>query len=186
MNSSPTIEEEEWIRKCQKGDKEAFGVLVRKYMKQAYYTALGLLGSHDDALDASQEAFVKAFRAINTFDSNKRFFSWYYKILKNHCLNILRDRKNTPEPLESMMEMNEPHSQEPTGEDNLQRVQVHKAVWGALWQMDADDRQLIVARDMLDTPYAKLAELLDCPVGTVMSRLFYARKRLRERLEGLV
>ncbi|MBX2992334.1 MAG: sigma-70 family RNA polymerase sigma factor [Bacteroidetes bacterium] len=177
-------QETEWIRRCRAGDKEAFGYLVKKYMKQAYYAALGFVGSHEDALDASQEAFVKAFRAIDTFESGKRFYTWYYQILRNHCLNMLRSRKGAAVSMSLIAgELDEVQSDEPHAETQMQLKETRKSVWEALWRLAPDDRSLIVARDMLDTPYATLAELLECPVGTVMSRLYYARKRLRSQLE---
>ena len=178
--------ESDWIRRCQEGEKDAFGFLVRKYMQQAYYTALGFLGTHEDALDASQEAFVRAYRSIARFDREKKFFTWYYQILKNHCLNILRNRRIAPSSLETLMEVNEPESSDDSAEDLLHKSMMHKALWKALWTMEAEDRQIIVARDLLDTPYATLAEVMECPLGTVMSRLYYARRRLRERMKGVM
>ncbi len=177
-------QEAEWIRRCREGDKEAFGFLVKKYMKQAYYAALGFVGSHEDALDASQEAFVKAFRAIGTFESGRRFYTWYYQILRNHCLNMLRRRNGATLSLSSIVgETDELQSNEPHAEAQMQLNETRKSVWEALWRLSPEDRSLIVARDMLDTPYATLAELMECPIGTVMSRLYHARKRLRTQLE---
>lgn len=183
MNDTELQSETDWIHRCLDGEKEAFGLLVKKYMKQAYYAALGFLGSHDDALDASQEAFVKAFRAMHTFDTGKKFYTWYYQILRNHCLNILRDRTK-PLSLTSILETGwEPPSTEANAEEAMQRRETGKHVWDALWKLSPQDRELIVARDVLDTPYATLAELMECPQGTVMSRLFHARRRLRLHLE---
>ncbi len=183
MDESDLSTETEWIRRCQSGDKEAFGLLVKRYMRQGYYAALSILGGHDDALDASQEAFAKAFRAIHTFDSGKRFYTWYYRILKNHCLNTLRSKKRAPVAVSTLLE--EAHSvlaDEPSRDEMMEREQMRRAVWDALWKLDPEDRELLVARDMLGTSYAMLAELLECPVGTVMSRLYYARRKLRAQL----
>lgn len=179
--------EAEWIRLAKAGDKEAFGKLVKAHMHQAYYVALGFLGSHDDALDASQEAFAKAYRALGVFDASRRFFTWYYAILRNHCLNMLRRRTTQPIPFSALdgAVQNRP-STEAGPDDALNRSEGHAVVWGALWKLSADDRQLIVARDILGTPYGQLAELLDVPLGTVMSRLYHARRRLRSAVEGLL
>jgi len=159
--------------------KKAFGYLVKRYMKQAYYAAWSILGSHEEALDASQEAFVKAYRAIDSFETEKRFDTWYYRILKNQCLNMIRRRgKNTV----ALSELIETDSEPPedSGADRMERERLRRAVWSGLWKLDPEDRELIVARDMLNTPYAMLAELMDCPLGTVMSRLYYARRKLCE------
>jgi RNA polymerase sigma-70 factor (ECF subfamily) len=187
MDDPDQSPEAEWVRLTQAGDKEAFGKLVKAHMRQAYYVALGFLGNHDDALDASQEAFVRAYDAMSHFDPSKRFFTWYYAILRNHCLNMLRRKSIQPIPF-SGIDRETPGrlaSGEPAG-DQLERSESHAVIWKAIWSLDPDDRQLIVARDILGTPYAMLAELLDVPVGTVMSRLYHARRRLRTALEGLL
>jgi RNA polymerase sigma-70 factor, ECF subfamily len=178
--------ESDWIRRSQEGDRKAFGFLVQKYMQQAYYTALGFLGTHEDALDASQEAFVRAYRSIGRFAPGKKFFTWYYQILKNHCMNMLRTRRIAPSSLEAFMELHEPESSDDSAEELLHKSMMHKALWEALWTMEAEDRQIIVARDLLNTSYATLAEVMECPLGTVMSRLYYARRRLREKMKGMV
>lgn len=181
--------EHEWIERCQRGDKEAFGLLVKRYMKQAYYAALSFVGSHEDALDVSQEAFARAYRAIDRFEPGKRFYTWYYRILRNLCLNSMRDRKNKPVPLsllatdEGGRHIPEPPSPDPLPDAQLEREELSRKLWEALWDLDAEDRALIVSRDMLHTSYETLAELLECPLGTVMSRLYYARRRLRECME---
>jgi RNA polymerase sigma-70 factor (ECF subfamily) len=181
--------EQEWIERCQRGDTEAFGFLVERYMRQAYFAALGFVGSHNDALDLSQDAFVRAFRAIGRFDPARRFYTWYYQILKNLCLNFLRNRRNRPAPSDVFCTSDdtesprEPRSPEPLPDEQLERAELRQRLWQALWNIDAEDRALIVARDMLDTSYETLAELMECPSGTVMSRLYYARRRLRDQME---
>jgi DNA-directed RNA polymerase sigma subunit (sigma70/sigma32) len=98
-------EEKEIIRKVQYGDVAAFEDLVNAYKQKAYYVALGFVGNHEDALDLSQDAFVKAFKAIKTFDLNSPFFPWFYKIIKNHCLNYIK--KNQRVRNDSLEEMEE-------------------------------------------------------------------------------
>ena len=177
--------EADWIRLAKAGDKEAFGKLVRAHMRQAYYVAIGFLGNHDDALDASQEAFVRSYSAMKDFDASRRFFTWYYAILRNHCLNMLRKKSAQPIPFSEVESTIPEHfASEHRADDALDRSETHAVVWGAIWRLEADDRQLIVARDILGTSYNELAELLDVPVGTVMSRLYHARRRLRT--EGLL
>src|SRR3989304_626021 len=80
-----------------KKKKREFEVLVKNNMKRAYFSALGLLGSHDSAMDISQEAFIRAYRNFNKYDPKRKFFTWYYKILKNLCLNFIRDNKSRKE-----------------------------------------------------------------------------------------
>lgn len=179
--------EADWIRLAKAGDKEAFGKLVQVYMRQAYYVALGFLGNHDDALDASQEAFARSYVAMQRFDPARRFFTWYYAILRNHCLNMLRRKSIQPIPFSEIdRTIPERFASDPRSDEELGRSETHAVIWGAIWRLDPDDRQLIVARDLLGTSYAMLAELLDVPVGTVMSRLYHARRRLRTAVEGLL
>ena len=177
--------EADWIRLARAGDKEAFGKLVRATMRQAYYVALGFLGNHDDALDASQEAYAKAYSAMKDFEETRPFFTWYYAILRNHCLNMIRRKSSQAIPFSELDHtVPERIGSEAGADDALGKSETHAVVWRAIWSLDADDRQLIVARDILGTSYAVLAQLLDIPIGTVMSRLYYARRRLRSALEG--
>jgi RNA polymerase sigma-70 factor (ECF subfamily) len=187
MDTRDRSSEREWICRSQRGDKEAFGHVVKKYMRQAYYAALGILGSHEDALDASQEAFVRAFLSIERFDANKQFYTWYYRILRNHCLNVVRNKRIRAVSFSQIFDESfEAVSSDPSSEEVIQRRELKRAVWEGLWKLKVDDREILVARDILGTPYETLAELLECPVGTVMSRLYHARRRLRAELEGVV
>src|SRR5512136_200346 len=93
------------IEQCKRGDREAFALIVQKYMKPAYYVALGYVGNSDDALDISQDAFVNAFRHIRRFDSSRSFFPWFYSILKNLCMNHLnRVRRRRESSIDEMAE----------------------------------------------------------------------------------
>jgi RNA polymerase sigma-70 factor (ECF subfamily) len=187
MDDQSETQEGDWVRRAREGDKEAFGMLVRRYMRPAYYAALGFLGRHDDALDASQEAFVRAYLAFDRFDPTRRFYAWYYRILKNLCLNMQRKRSSGALSFsEVFASPAEPVSEEPPSIDALERAELRRAVWEAIWRLETDDRELIVARDILGTPYSTLAELLEIPAGTVMSRLYYARRRLRDQLKGVL
>lgn len=182
MDDQAETQERDWIRQAREGDKQAFGRLVRAYMRQAYFAALGFLGSHEDALDASQEAFVRAYLAINRFQPDRPFYPWYYRILRNHCLNMQRKRSLTPRSFSEVFAGGVEPADPPSTEE-LERAELRKEVWAALWRLETGDRELIVARDILGTPYATLAEILEIPPGTVMSRLYYARRRLRDQLK---
>jgi RNA polymerase sigma-70 factor (ECF subfamily) len=173
------------ILRCQKGDKEAFGLIVKKYMRRAYYTALGIVGSHDGALDLSQEAFIRAYRSIRKVDPERNFFTWYYQILRNLCFNFIRDRARHARPFSEIGE---------TGVRNLQdsrknalevveQQDLKEKVWQAIHELKENEREIILMKDFQELTYKEIAGILDCPVGTVMSRLFNARKSLRLKLE---
>lgn len=188
MAETDQTQESEWIRRAQRGDKHAFGLLVHAYMKRAYCVALGIVGSHDDALDLSQDAFVRAYTNLDRFEPGKRFFTWYYRILRNLCLNFVRDRAIRAVPMSTIDELTLARlpDHDPSSQELLEQSEKRQAVWSALWRLTPQDRELIVARDIMGTPYEDLAEMMDCPVGSVMSRLYYARRRLREQLKGVI
>jgi RNA polymerase sigma-70 factor, ECF subfamily len=135
-------------------DKKAeFEILVKSNMKRAYFAALGFLGSHDAAMDVSQEAFIRAFKSFRKFDSTKNFFTWYYKILKNLCLNFIRDNKR--KSAKNFLEFR-------------------------------DEISANTFEEFENYSYKEIAEMLNIPIGTVMSGLFYARKKLAEELRGVL
>jgi RNA polymerase sigma-70 factor (ECF subfamily) len=177
------------ISRCQAGEIQAFGVLVEKYKQRAYGTALGLVGSHEDALDISQEAFVRAYRAIAKFQTRRGgFFTWYYKILRNLCFNFLRDRAKRARPF-SEIEVQQQALLEIADENYdptiiAERNDLKDAVWRAISSLNEQEREIVILRDFQEMSYKEIAAGLDCPIGTVMSRLFSARKQLREKLDG--
>ena len=108
MKKERVRSEREILELVKKGNREAFQEIVSRYMKTAYYIALGLVHNHQDALDISQEAFVKAFRRIRSFDAERRFFPWFYKLMKNLCIDHLKRKSRMKEvPLEGIQVLDE-------------------------------------------------------------------------------
>ena len=171
-------------QKLSKLEKQEFEIHVKHNMKRAYFTALGFVGSHDSAIDLSQEAFIRAYRNYKNFDRSKKFFTWYYKILKNLCLNFIRDSKKTAkykflEPVENLASSDNPvHSFE---EEELQ-----KQVQGALFSLPTKDREIIILKEFQGVSYKEISELMEIPIGSVMSKLYYARKKMAEKLRGVL
>ncbi|MGA9767529.1 MAG: RNA polymerase sigma factor [Blastocatellia bacterium] len=159
------------LKNCLDGDMESFRYLVERYQNQAVGHATAVLGNREDALDAVQEAFVDAFRAIDKFDSSRRFYPWFYVLLRNRCFKMLATpgRQNTISKDES--EILAP-ANESSIEDTL-------ALEAALLALTPQDRELITLKYLDGLSYQELANLLQIPRGTVMSRLFYARKQLQ-------
>lgn len=181
-------DEREIVRRIQAGDHQAFGELVTKYMKRAYYGALGLTGSHEDALELSQEAFARAFRARESIDPDRPFYTWYYQILRRLCFNLGRDESGRRQKLQaqgSWLVSEEEQRQEGGPEAALLRSQLQQRARLAIESLPANEREIIVLRELQDNSYQEIAELLDIPVGTVMSRLYSARKRLAAALAEL-
>jgi RNA polymerase sigma-70 factor, ECF subfamily len=180
------------LERCQRGDAQAFEFVVHKYMKRAYFTALGLVGNHEDALDLSQEAFVRAFRAIQRFDLRQQFFTWYYRILRNICLNHLRKRARAGEIAVNAGEADLDELENPAScglpdpAAAAEQSELNEQLWMAMRRLNAADREILLLREIEGCAYAEIAERLEIPSGTVMSRLFNARRRLRETLNGIL
>jgi RNA polymerase sigma-70 factor (ECF subfamily) len=162
------------IKRCKAGDKDAFRYLVERYQIEAMGHALAILAEREDALDAVQEAFLDAYQALGKFDMSRQFYPWFYTILRNRCFKLLvRRRKNVGLSLDDPLIL-APVS-EASGEDRL-------ALEYALLELSPAERELLTLKHLDGLSYDELAERLQIPRGTVMSRLFYARKRLREKL----
>jgi len=172
--------------RAKRGEIEAFEQLVNRYKKKAYFVALSFVGNHEDALDISQDSFVKAFRSLRRFRTELSFFPWFYTIVRNNCLNHLRrvrhrGEKSLDELRESGFDIFDAGVQpdEAAHGDEL-RGKVRKAI-GLL---STEHREVITLRHFQGMSYREIAETLRCPQGTVMSRLHAARQRLKELLEG--
>jgi RNA polymerase sigma-70 factor (ECF subfamily) len=165
------------------GSEPAFALIVKATMRRAYAVALGFLGNAEDARDVSQEAYVAAHAARKRFDAERPFFPWFYRILRNRCLNALESRARRPEvSLDVVAERND------TGcgpERSHERRETAALVWKALFAIAPEHREVLVLRTFQELSYREIARTLDIPEGTVMSRLFYARQALRGALEAL-
>ncbi len=174
--------DDELVDQCRAGDAEAFGVLVRRYAGRANQVALGLVGDHADATDISQEAFVRAWRHIRKFRGQSSFFTWYSSILRKVALTLLRRRwKNTDVDLMDASAV-PAKGLDPAvlAEQNEQA----ECLWKAVLHLPTRHREVIVLSHFEHLAYKEIAEVLEIPIGTVMSRLHAARKALRELLTG--
>lgn len=173
----------ELIRRVQKGDNGAFDELMTRYARSIYGVAYSLTRSHADADDLSQEAFIRAYRAIKRFDERFQFYTWMRKIVVNLCFNHIKRQKRfqfLPLPLAD-------------GEDESADIVDPKAGAGesslrhdldrALAKLPADQRAVFVLRVDEDLSYEQISDALGIPVGTVMSRLSRAREKLRSLLK---
>jgi RNA polymerase sigma-70 factor (ECF subfamily) len=174
------------IRRAQAGDAEAFGRLVERYMRRAYYSALSLVGSREDALDLSQEAFVRAFRARQTLDPERPFYAWLYQILRRLCFNFLRDRRTRLRNLEaagSWLADEAAGRQALDPARALEREEERRRVGAAIELLPAREREVLALKEFEGLTYREIASLVGIPIGTVMSRLYSARQRLADALE---
>ncbi|MCP4659339.1 MAG: sigma-70 family RNA polymerase sigma factor [bacterium] len=173
--------------RAQRGDTVAFGLLVEGTMRRAYHVALGLVGSREDALDLSQDAFVRAFRARRSLDPARPFYPWYYQILRRLCFNFLRDQKLRRSKLESAAPWlieNANHRESTHRPDRAaERSALRRRLQAAIATLPDREREVFVLREFEGLRYAEVAELAGIPIGTVMSRLYSARRRLATTLE---
>lgn len=164
-------DDNELVSQCLAGQTAAFEPIVQRYQRPLFNLAFRMLGSYDAAVDATQNAFIKAYQHLDTFDSTKRFFSWIYRILRNECLNTLRDRRMA-EPLPADLAARGGPG------DDLERSERRAAVQAALRDLTAEHREVILLRHFTEMSYEEISAALDIPVKTVRARLYTARRRL--------
>ena len=166
-----------WVVRCLKGDASAFEPLVIRYQRVLFTVALRLLGNPEDAHDATQNAFVRAYERLHTFDPSRRFFSWIYRIAVNESLNLRRAQR-PHDPLPATLEIAGGAMELVEARELSERVQT------ALMALSPEHREVVVMRHFADLSYEEIAETLDIPEKTVKSRLFSARQRLAPLLAG--
>ena len=160
----------------QNGDRKAFTMLVARYEKPIFNTAFRMVKNFDDAADITQNAFVKAFEKIDTFNPSYKFFTWLYKITVNETLNLINSRKRRQN-----FEYDSP-AHLPSPEEDLELNEMGHYLQKALDAMSYDQRIVIVLKHLLLLPYSEIAEILGIPEKTVKSRLFSSRHILRKEL----
>ena len=178
------------VLKARTGDREAFGALVERHMRRAYSAALGLVGSHDDALDLSQEAFARAFRHRKSLDPDRPFYVWLYRILQRLCFNYLRDRKIRQRRLQENVGWLTEEAAARAGKGGAdparqaELADLRERLEVAIDALPDRQREVLVLKEFEGLRYREIAELLGIPIGTVMSRLYAARRSLASSLEG--
>ena len=166
------------LRRCKEGDKAAYGTIVKRYAGQAVGAAYLLLGNYEDAREASQDAFVRAWRNIGSFDTTRPFYPWYSTLLRNLCIDRLRRRKE----MRGLQSVPEPDSSANNPVLEAERKELCQNVRQAVLGLPVKHREVILMNHFQDMSYEQMAESLNVPIGTVMSRLYYARCALREKL----
>lgn len=163
-----------WVR------SGTFEPIVRHYGPKAYRFALYLVGDAEEAKDLSQEAFIRAFVSIRRFDPTRPFYPWFLKILRNLCYSHLRRRRPAVDIDELPQRAQRAQLAERAALSTEERLAVHEA----LNALSDNDREILVLKAIQGLSYAEIAEVLGIPRGTVMSRLYHARRRLKDILDG--
>ncbi len=168
------------IRRCQAGDKQAFRGIVKKHAGAAVGVAFLLLGNYEDALEASQDAFVRAWRHIQRFDSRMAFYPWFASILHNLCVDRLRRH-----PKAATFQLTDAEAAPQVQSDPVllaERSELRDRIWRTILQLSPSHREIIVMKHFQEMSYKSIAASLGIPIGTVMSRLYHARQALRQKL----
>jgi len=179
------------IKKSLAGDLESFNQIVLSFQSQVYNQAFRIIGEPDAAADATQEAFISAYKKLHTYRGGS-FKSWLLRIVSNACYDEFRRRKRKPvvplypegddgDEMESASWLEDP-SEKP--EDTLQRRELSKAIQFCLDRLEFEFRTIVVLVDIQGLDYATAAEITDRPLGTVKSRLARARNNLKDCLQG--
>lgn len=181
------VTDRDLILRAQAGETAAFGDLVQRYMRRAYYAALGLVGSPDDALELSQEAFIRAYRARRKLDPDLPFYAWLYQILRRLCFNFNRDRKLRRQRMREarpwLVDQLDRRAESRAPERAVERDEAQRRVQAAIERLGDRDREILLLREFEGLRYREIADLLGIPIGTVMSRLYGARRHLAAALE---
>jgi RNA polymerase sigma-70 factor (ECF subfamily) len=179
--------EHQIVVEWKNGSTKAYEALVRHYMMDAFFIAYGFVGNREDARDLSQDAFVKAYQARDRFEAGRPFYPWLYRILKNHCLNFLKRSHKGGSSLyyEDNPDRERFSAQTPTPLENLEAEERRQVVRAAVDLLTEDHREIIILKSFRGLAYAEIADVLDIPIGTVMSRLYYARKALKEIIQRI-
>jgi RNA polymerase sigma-70 factor, ECF subfamily len=180
------------VRRAQEGDSRAFGLLIERYQRKVYAVAFGMLKDPEDARDISQEAFVKVYKYLDHFKGEASFYTWVYRITANLCIDAVRKRgPSRGENVEFDESIALDTSEANLGslgnfETNPQKLSLRKELaeklQEALQQLPEKHRAILLMREVEGMSYEDLAESLEIPKGTVMSRLFHARAKVQKIL----
>lgn len=188
------VDDRELVEAARKGDRDAFRTLFERYNRRAYALAFGVLRNQDDALDIVQDAFIKAHRYLDKFEGNSSFYTWLYRIVMNLAIDHLRKHRRA-----NPVELDEQHLEEGAGGDDVLLPKILGAHPGralldkeirvridqALGELSENHRTVLVLRELEGMSYEEMAQAMGCSKGTIMSRLFHARKNMQKRLADL-
>jgi len=190
--SDQNLLDEQLVERVQRGDKAAFNLLVKKYQQKVVNLVARYVNNPGDVPDVAQEAFIKAYRALPTFRGESAFYTWLYRIAVNTAKNYLTSQGRRPPS--SDVEADEAESygggealQEVSTPENLALTdEIKRTVFSAIEALPEDLRTAITLRELEGLSYEEIAEIMDCPVGTVRSRIFRAREAIDKRLQPLI
>jgi RNA polymerase sigma-70 factor (ECF subfamily) len=184
----------ELVKQCQAGETEAFDELVTRYRTRIFAMIYNMVHNEQDAWDLAQESFVKAWKSIKRFRGDSSFYTWMYRIVMNVTIDWLRKKqiKGAGSEFDDSIQLKEidPASKtvpkaDPLPHERMERNEIRSKIDNAIGQLSPEHRAVILMKEIEDMQYHEIAETLGCSIGTVMSRLFYARKKLQKLLRDV-
>src|SRR2546423_6419792 len=185
------VEEMVLVKQARQGDLGAYDQLVKRYQERIYATIYHMTSNHEDANDLAQEAFIKGFHALKSFKGGSSFYTWVYRIAVNKTINFLKQRKNKAHMSLDDIDFNAEHDPDlvalisektPRREVNLAELQ--EKLNEAMQKLSEPHRLVVTLHDVQGMSHEEIAKIMDCNIGTVRSRLFYARQQLQGYLSG--
>jgi len=185
----PPTEDIELVRRSQAGDLVAYDELVRRYQERIYATVYHMTSNHEDANDLAQEAFIKGFQALKSFKGDSSFYTWVYRIAVNKTINFLKQRKNKTHMSLNDLDFNAENDPDlvalisdktPRRDANLAELQ--EKLNGAMLKLSPVHRLVVTLHDVQGLSHEEIGKMMDCNIGTVRSRLFYARQQMQAYL----
>jgi RNA polymerase sigma-70 factor (ECF subfamily) len=177
------------VRQARKGDLGAYDELVRRYQERIYATVYHMTANHEDANDLAQEAFIKAFQALNSFKGGSSFYTWVYRIAVNKTINFLKQRKNKAQMSLDDIDTNAEHDpdlvaliSDKTPRREIALSELQEKLNTAMQKLSEPHRLVVTLHDVQGLSHEEIADIMDCNIGTVRSRLFYARQQLQAYL----
>ena len=188
------VSELDLVKQCQAGQTEAFDQLVNRYRSRVFAMIYNMVHNEQDAWDLAQDSFVKAWKSIKRFRGQSSFYTWLYRIVMNVTIDHARKKqiKGAGTEFNDEVKLGEiepgartaPRS-EPLPHRQMERSEIRARIDAAIAQLTPEHRAVILMKETEDMQYHEIAEALGCSIGTVMSRLFYARKRLQNLLRDV-
>lgn len=187
------VDEEVLVQQARNGDLAAYDELVRRYQERIYATVYHMTANHEDANDLAQESFIKAFQALKSFKGGSSFYTWIYRIAVNKTINFLKQRKNRIHMSLNDLDFNAEHdpdlvalTSEKTPQRDINLSELQEKLNTALLKLSEPHRLVVVLHDVQGLAHDEIAKIMDCNIGTVRSRLFYARQQLQAMLSDYV
>ena len=186
------VTDQQLVERVQRGDKKAFDLLVLKYQQRIVNLVSRFVRNQADALDVTQDAFIKAYRALPNFRGESAFYTWMYRIAVNTAKNHLAVQSRRPLGMEQdiseieQFEGNNALKEYATPENLLLRDEIQETVINAIEELPEDLRVAITLREVEGLSYEDIAVAMDCPIGTVRSRIFRAREAIDKQLKPLL